>query len=98
MLSLVSTQTFTPKSDSCNDDECHSFSHMPTIGTIPYCRLVQVDGRNIITFDGVIHLKMEEHVLMEMYALQNYDSIYIPNIVQVIEFFVCYQDELIASN
>ncbi|KAG1761008.1 hypothetical protein EDD22DRAFT_954411 [Suillus occidentalis] len=75
-----------------------SLTPPPTTGSIPYHRLIQVNGQTTITFDSVTHLEAEQHILTEHARYNDYHSAYIPNVVHAIESFTCCQDGLIMCN
>ncbi|KAG1856756.1 hypothetical protein F4604DRAFT_1931750 [Suillus subluteus] len=67
-------------------------------GSIPYRGLARVDGRTIITFKKLTRPEAEEYLTTENAKYNDYHSVYILNIVHVIESFCFCQDELIAND
>ncbi|KAG1886228.1 hypothetical protein F4604DRAFT_1675877 [Suillus subluteus] len=69
-----------------------------TAGTIPYQGLACVDGKAVISFEGLTKTKAEEYLTSENEKYNNYHSVYIPNVVNAIESYCFCQDEIISND
>jgi hypothetical protein len=93
MPSLAPMQTFIPESNTRNDDNDNRRLRTPPP---PYRGILRSEGRQSISFEGLMQHDAEAHLTTERTRYNDYHSVYIPNVANAIDSFNYCQDGLIA--